>query len=409
VESDEFKYKFNSGVLSLNVKDIHGEYPLITAFSTNNMSIFKYLLEHGANCNIKNSNGSSLLSLAVHKGKYDAIKLMLNQQQFINNINANSSTSTSTSSTTTTSTTTSTTTINNNYNNNTEININEMDASGNCPLIKAITQNALDIVMLLAEYGINHNIDMNGINGNGDTPLTLAYRLKYRTVFRYLLCYLDINQKDRQGNNVLYYAIDSEDIETIQYLIRNKVDVNSKNIYGVSCLDFAISKGSKIFNIFLKNNYDNIQFNIPNGKGEIPLITIIRAKTYSVEEKEEIVNCLLEKGSNVNFVDEQGNSSLFYALKKKLSPIVKLLIRNGANINNLSTSKHKTILKYASCLDGDITKYLMGQSDISCENYSSDPSNLRNNIDMDISESHTNNTNNGKDKYMMEYLEYLMF
>ncbi|ORY74648.1 ankyrin, partial [Neocallimastix californiae] len=352
-----------------NVKDIHGEYPLITAFSTNNMSIFKYLLEHGANCNIKNSNGSSLLSLAVHKGKYDAIKLMLNQQQFINNINANSSTSTSTT----------------------------------------ITQNALDIVMLLAEYGINHNIDMNGINGNGDTPLTLAYRLKYRTVFRYLLCYLDINQKDRQGNNVLYYAIDSEDIETIQYLIRNKVDVNSKNIYGVSCLDFAISKGSKIFNIFLKNNYDNIQFNIPNGKGEIPLITIIRAKTYSVEEKEEIVNCLLEKGSNVNFVDEQGNSSLFYALKKKLSPIVKLLIRNGANINNLSTSKHKTILKYASCLDGDITKYLMGQSDKSCENHSSDPSNLRNNIDMDISESHTNNTNNGKDKYMMEYLEYLMF
>ncbi|ORX87443.1 ankyrin, partial [Anaeromyces robustus] len=306
----------------INVKDIYGEYPIITAFYTYNIDIINYLLDHGASGDVKNTNGSSLLSLAIHKNQYSIIKCLLRKP----------------------------------------ININVKDASDNYPLMKAISQNAMDIVMVLANYGRKHNIDMNIKNMNGDTPLTLSYRLNYQNIFRYLVSYLDINQKDSDGNNVLYYAIDQEDTETINYLINHKIDVNSKNNLDISCLDYAISKGSSILNILLKNKHDNIIYNIPNSQGEIPLITIIKTKNFTSEEKEDIINCLLEKGSNVNYIDKHGNSPLIYAIQKKSLSIVKLLIKNGANINYLNKSNHKTILKYAVDMGQvDIVKYLAGK------------------------------------------------
>eukprot|EP00833_Pecoramyces_ruminatium_P008373 jgi/Orpsp1_1/1182405/evm.model.c7180000081153.1 len=248
---------------------------------------------------------------------------------------------------------------------------------------------------------------MNVINSTGNIPLTLAYRLNFKAIFRYLLCYLDINEKDSKGNNIMYYAIESEDIETIHYLIRNKIDVNSKNAYGVSCLDYAITKGSSILNIFLSYAYDNIQYNIPNADGETPLITVIRAKNYISKEKENIVDHLLAKGSNVNFVDRHGNSALYYAIKKKLTSVAKLLIRHGANINFLSDSKYKSMLKYAPEMEGELTKYLLSFHSNTNNGHQSlkNSHNLRRDIDMDISESHTNNDSGNKINFdMMEYL-----
>jgi len=352
MENDEFKRNIN-----INKPDFNEDYPIIIAFYTNNIEIFKYLMEQGADCNIKNNNDTSLLSLSINKSKYSFVKLLLNQY----------------------------------------ININEKDSSGNYPLMKAISQKAFDIIMLLVEYAKNHNIDMNITNMNGDTPLTLSYRMNYQQIFRLLICYLDINQKDSEGNTVLYYAIDQEDIETINYLIRNRADVNSKNNQGISCLDLAIAKGSKILKILLQSRHDNILFNIPNSQGEIPLITIIKAKNYTINEKEEIIKYLIEKGSNINYIDKQGNSPLIYAINKKCLSIVKQLIKNGANINYLNKNNHKTILKYATEMGQvDIIKYLMGRN---ADEYIK-PSKELINMSKDISESsHVN----------FDMFEFLMF
>jgi len=353
LESHEFESSIN-----LNQVDINGEYPMVIAFYSDNIDIFNYLLNHHEiDGNVKNNNDTSLLSLAVLRNKYAFVRSLLTKS----------------------------------------ININEPDASGNYPLMKAISQNSLAIVMLLTEYGKKHKVDMNIINSNGDTPLTLSYRLNYQTIFRYLLCTLDINQKDSGGNSVLYYAIEQEDVETINYLIRNKVDVNAKNKLGISCFDKAMAKGSKILNLFLKGRYDNILFNIPNDQGEIPLIFIIKAKNYTISEKEEIITHLLEKGSNVNFIDQQGNSPLIYAIQKKSLPLVKLLIQHGANINYLNHTNNKTLLKYAVDLgQKDIVKYLVGRQ---ADTYIN-PSKTSHPVSKDISEHSRIN---------FDMFEYLMF
>ncbi|OUM58266.1 hypothetical protein PIROE2DRAFT_16516 [Piromyces sp. E2] len=352
---ENYEYK---SIININKPDFNGDYPIIIAFYTNNIKIFKYLLEHGADCDIKNNNDTSLLSLAINGNKYPFIKLLLNKCN---------------------------------------ISINEKDSSGNYPLMKAISQKAFDIIILLLEYAKNNNIDMNITNMNGETPLTLSYQMNYQRIFRFLLRYLDINQKDSEGNTVLYYAIDQEDVETVNYLIRNKANANSKNNLGLSCLDLAITKGIKVSKIILQNRHDNILLNIPNSQGEIPLITIIKSKNYTVNEKEEIISYLIEKGSNINYIDKQGNSPLIHAINNKCSSIVKKLIKNGANINYHNKKNYKTILKYAiETGNVDIIKYLMGRN---ANDYMKNPKEMMS-MSKDISESsHVN----------FDMFDYLMF
>ncbi|ORX87446.1 ankyrin [Anaeromyces robustus] len=135
-------------------------------------------------------------------------------------------------------------------------------------------------------------------------------------------------------------------METIEYLVNNGVDVNCKNKLGISNLDLFISEGYTFLSLLLSYN-NNILLNIPNLQGETPLITLIKINTYTDEEKEDIIDCLIKKGSDVNFIDNLGNSPLVYAIQKKSLSIVNLLIKNEANLNYIIKSRNQSILMYA--------------------------------------------------------------
>jgi len=303
VESDEYKFD-----IDLNSKDTNDEYPIITAFYSDDLEIFDYIMEHGGDCNAKNCNGNTIVSLAIDKSDgNEYIKRMLKH-----NVHP----------------------------------IKEEFINGSDSLMKAINNNNINIVILLVRYGIQHHIDMNVIDRNGNTPLTLSYRLNYHNIFKFLIKYLDINQIDFNGNSVLYYVILKEDVETMRSLISNGADVNFKNKFGKSNMDLIISEGYTFLNTVLNYSY-SIQLNIPNSQGEIPLITVIKSNIYTDEEKEDMIEKLIRRGSNVNFIDNTGNTALVYAIQKKSLSLVNILIKNDANINYLIPSKNLTILMYA--------------------------------------------------------------
>jgi ankyrin repeat protein len=314
MEDDEYK-----PYIDINTEDIHGEYPLITAFCYDHLDLFKYLISRGANCHIK-SNGNTLLSMAIDDSdntKY--IKCLLKKK----------------------------------------IDINEKDVNENYPLMKAIKKNNINIVILLVHYGLKHGVDMNVMDINGNTPLILSYRLEYYEIFKFLIKYLDINQRDSNGNSLLYYALLREDIETIEYLTGSGADVNIKFKSGGSALDLAISKGYRFIYALLHNKI-NIALNIPNEEGETPLISVIKSNDFTIEEKKRILQKLIKKGANVNFIDKEENTPLVYAIQMKSLPIIKLLIENGANINHLIKSSYITVLMEAIGLgEMDIVKYLV--------------------------------------------------
>jgi len=327
--------------MNINIKDINGNLPIIVAYyattfhyterNVNALKIFEYLLEHGANCNVKGDN-YSLLSSAIHFKHYMVTRCLLK------------------------------------YN----VHIDEDFSKSYHPLLKSIYQNKIRTIKLLVENrNKNKNDNRNTpipikTNKYGFTPLILSYLLNHRKSFKFLLKYEDVNEFDSNGYTILHYAILKEDIETIKYLISIGADINYKeNIWKSynTPLDISIYICNKeIFFILL--NSKNIELNVPNGKGETPLVTTIKMKNYPIEYKKFILENLIKCGANVDFIDARKNTPLVYAIQEKSFPMVNQLVENGANVNYVIKNENywesESILMYAIKQDEvTIAKYLI--------------------------------------------------
>ncbi|ORX41327.1 ankyrin, partial [Piromyces finnis] len=90
-----------------------------------------------------------------------------------------------------------------------------------------------------------HQLDnFHILDVNGNTPLTLAYKLQYTSIFKYLLKYLDINDTDAQGKSLLFYALERNDVKVVKYLIQVGAAIDLEDSYGNSPLIYAIKQGS---------------------------------------------------------------------------------------------------------------------------------------------------------------------
>lgn len=303
-------------MLNINMKDNNNEYPIMMTYyassyySTennamesfiNSMKIFEYLLDHGANYNEKDRGGNSLLLLAIQNKKYIIAKYLLK------------------------------------YN----INISKEDANEIYPLslIEIIYQNKIDAF----KFKIKNQFNIRRFNSNIPikikankfyfNPLVFAYLLNRQEIFKILLNYCDINELDFNGYSVLHYAILKEDIETVNHLISIGAEVNfKKNKFGRgnSPLDIAIQIKNKNI-LYLLLNHKDILLNIPNEYGKIPLMTIIECNNYTVDEKKIIIDYLVKRGADINYIDRHKNSPLMYAAREGSLSLIKLLIEYGAN------------------------------------------------------------------------------
>jgi len=255
-----------------------------------------------------------------------------------------------------------------NYSNdhNIPIDINEKDASGNYPMTKAINKNNFDMVILLMEYGMNNKIDMNLTDINGYSPLSLAYKQNYLRMFKYLTEYLNINRVDNTGQSILFTAVDENDIDTVEYLIHCGANINIRDKYYNSVIDYVIFNGNiKMLNLLLQN--DNILLNKYNSEGETPLISLIKSKKFTSLQKEKIIINFINKGCNIDKPDKKDKlPPLIHAIRNNKLSITKLFIRYGVNINKINNSGHSyvrygvnyTMGNYEDFYSNEITKYL---------------------------------------------------
>ena len=328
INNTEFK-----SFLDLNIKDINGEYPIFTSIYNNkNTLIFKYLIKNGADCNMINNNGISLLSIAIMNNKVDFVNYLLSRNEIKvmkKDIYGNTPFLEAVK--------------HGNYEitkllfdyakrKKIDMDINEKDINGNTPLISSINNNDLDTVMLLLNYAHENNKDINTTDKNGLTPLMHSYNKCYHEIFRYLLKYCDINKKDAKGQNILFYAIERGDKTTVENLIDMGVDINSENNEGLSIIDCAIKKAyTDIVRILLKK--DNLLLNKRNSKGKTILINIISSNINN-SYKKEFVDLLIKRGVNINLIDYDGKTALYYANNTGYGysnyNIWNILVKNGA-------------------------------------------------------------------------------
>ena len=181
----------------------------------------------------------------------------------------------------------------------------------------------------------------------------------------------DINNRDNLGQTPLHYAAFIDDIQVVIFLLKNGADINAKDNNEVSPLGYSVimqrslvHENIGVFTTLIENGAN---INIRDKKGITPLHYAVAGTPPNCLIEDRIDNCihksgignmsknrvdiLIKKGAYINAKDKNGNTPLDYAFKASYkresgyygiinnnnnkSSIIHLLIKNGADINNI--------------------------------------------------------------------------
>lgn len=141
----------------------------------------------------------------------------------------------------------------------------------------------------------------------------------------------DIGRLDRNGQNVLHYAIQIGNEEMVEYLLNNftEISVNQTSSDWLTPLHLAVLHGkTKIVHILIEKRAN---VNALNANRETPLHFAVQKGNLA------LVNILLENNANLNAYDMMERSPLTVAVLNHNEEIAKLLIRKGTRLNHEET------------------------------------------------------------------------
>ena len=141
----------------------------------------------------------------------------------------------------------------------------------------------------------------------------------------------NVNDKDVFDCPALIEAIKRDDLELVEILVNAKSDVNICDGWGRDALFYAIKcKDNEIAKFIVESGADVKSKKISNRRnGKIaynPLCLCIE------EEKTELAKCLIDKGVDVDEVDENGECAIIKAVEMNNAEIVDYLIKRDCNV-----------------------------------------------------------------------------
>ncbi|OUM62550.1 hypothetical protein PIROE2DRAFT_61815 [Piromyces sp. E2] len=239
IESEPFKYTSKE----INSKDLIGDYPILVALSNNNIEIFDYLLEKGADCNTKNNNGVPLLFLVIYLNDINYIISVVNEKTRY------------------------------------KINFNILDSNGYTPLMVSYNHKYMDIFNYLVEY-----LDINQKDKYGHTLLYYVIKEEDETNMKNL-----ISIGAKINNDCMNIASSKRYI--LRYILEyDNIPINYINDKGESLLMAAILNSSIDSELFKKLIKVGCDVNAQDNEGNTPLIHAVK------KENIEIVKLLIQYG-----------------------------------------------------------------------------------------------------------------
>ncbi|KAL4885900.1 ankyrin repeat-containing domain protein [Aspergillus karnatakaensis] len=180
----------------------------------------------------------------------------------------------------------------------------------------------------MAEFLLENGADGNAITRDGSTALHLATEYGQRKVMK-LLLQRPINPQiaNKEGETGLQLAVKTESDEaTVPLLVKNKVDVNTRNIRtGDTALHLAIEWRRARIVLYLLDKGASIE--MTNEDGLTPLQLAVKVDNC------EAISVLLQRGANVEARSLSGLTALQLAAHEKHWVAFDLLIIGGADIN----------------------------------------------------------------------------
>jgi ankyrin repeat protein len=295
------------GRLGLDDADVAGSMA-IAAMRARNFKAVNILLENGANIEVGDTRGKTLLTYAVMVESEEMVRLLLNKGA----------------------------------------NMESKCNIGRTPLTYAARDGNEASVRLLLEKGAN--IESRCISGR--SVLSYATEGESTAIIRLLLEKgADIESRSVSGRPVLSYAA-QEDTATVKLLLEKGADIGSRCASGRSALSFAAVVGSTATIRLLLENGADIGSRCASGR--TPLAYAVVGRNTAT------IRLLLENGADIESRCVSGRTPLSYAAVVGSQATIRLLLENGADVESKCTAGW-TPLSYAASLilrDRDIESLL---------------------------------------------------
>ncbi|WP_428771058.1 ankyrin repeat domain-containing protein [Treponema sp. HNW] len=345
-ENSIVRFLLEQGV-SINAKDISGSTPLHEAVRYGRADIAALLLDAGADINARDSIGKTpLLIITPDKTGKDLYGMLLERGAQANAVDTFGDNALHIATMT-----------------KSEIAVlealaargaavNGRNKKGITPLAQSVERKNTAHIAFFAQKGA----DIHAEDIQGSTPLTRSIEAGLNMT-KTLVNAANINTRDSTGNTPLHIAVYKRAaIEQISFLLESGADVNARNKNGDSPLYIAVQQNNRQAgelllaagsDVFAANtaNYSPLRLALSAG-GEVQdwLLTseVIRAADgmgntalhFAAEWRlNNAAEVLLEKGAPINSQNTNGETALFSALQSDNAALIKLFIKNGADLS----------------------------------------------------------------------------
>lgn len=241
----------------------------------------------------------------------------------------------------------------------------DQSISGGTLLQSAVRRQDLSLVQDLVENGAN----INSQDNHGNTSLHYAIRRKQIHIIKYLIqkCPSVSNALNSFGHDALLAAIETDDVQLVEYFIGIGADVNKTDFLNRTALMNVVrSKNLEMVKLLIKNKADcsitstenegtameqslhlQQKFEIAQFFVDVGLLDVNHfLEKYSFLERfyirkedndeQPILEFLLKNGANVNKTDKNGDSVLYASIKKSSLLNVSILLNYGADVNKIN-------------------------------------------------------------------------
>jgi len=137
---------------------------------------------------------------------------------------------------------------------------------------------------------------------------------------------VDVNAREVDGTTALHWAARADDAQAVSLLVQSGAAVNAANRYGVTPLFLASTNGNAAMIETLAKAGADPNATLPEGQ------TVLMAAARTGNSG--AVNALLVRGANVNMHEARlGETALMWAAAENHAEATKLLIQRGADVN----------------------------------------------------------------------------
>lgn len=290
-----------------------GRSPVLWAAETRSETMFKMLVNAGAEIHCSDNEGNTCLHLASLYGASGIVSILLGKKVDINEVKNNGQSALHQAV----------------YGMQIETVLRLIDAGiclntknndGFTPLHIAVAEGSREIVVLLIDRGA----DIEARSEQGERPIHLAAALESDSILRFLVSQnVQIDAADDYGWTALHTAVWSGAESAVTLLLNHGADIDRSTNLGFAALHMAAERGRQEILTLLLNNGAN--FETENVNGSTPLVSALSENSISCAKT------LLDCGAEVLTESSDGSTPLDLAIQEGLDDTVQLLLlENGS-------------------------------------------------------------------------------